>query len=858
MGAIGDIFFRGLFEDSQFTAEAKRVGSKMGDTAGRSMGQRLSSGLARTIGGAAIGTAVAGGLQSSIVAFGAFEQRMNEVFTLLPGISQKAMGQMQEDVKAFARETGKTTEQVIPALYQAISAGIPPDNVFDFLRTANKNAVGGVADLETSVNGLTSVVNAYGSDVLDAATASDIMFTGVRLGKTTIAELSDSLFQVIPNAAALGVSFGDVTAALVSMTAQGVPTRVATTQLRQLFVELSKDTSAAAKMFKELSGKSFKEFIAAGGNVQDALVIMEKGAADSGKAINDMFGSVEAGAAALALTGKGAETLTRNLDEMGQSVGATDKAFEQMAQGGAFEASKFAAKLETLAIDVGQVVSKFGPLPQIIASTFGPSMARAIGAGLGGLVGLVGPRLASALAGLLPTAVASGTAQGVAMGGAAATSTIATQTAGVVTGQAAVAAGAAPAAAAAGTTIGSAMGTAAGAAFRLLLGAAVILGVALAAEEIHKVISREGGLAGRTKTGKTMFADELAWPFGPKNTPKVDLGPFKNILGGDSAFSLDANDRTKDDTFVPPKTSQTGGSAPDDRENEWTSGWSRGVDKLHEDLIKAIAAIKATDDPKALADAIGTVLKSILGGEGNAAQTTAVIAELEAKRAAALARGDTATATLFANAIAKIEPFAKGRQWQAEQINEAKKIVASNKSTADKVTALKGIQQDLLSHNRTMAAGIIGQQIKTVQAIDKLPVRIKNALGGILFSGSAPGKTEDDTFVPPKKGKAQDDIFKPGPINPGGGVKAPMKGFGGAVNANQPYLVGDRGVPELYVPRASGNIVPAANVPGMAGGNTTINVPITGLLRARDPFEVATQLKRLGDFGVLSPRREPA
>jgi hypothetical protein len=286
--------------------------------------------------------------------------------------------------------------------------------------------------------------------------------------------------------------------------------------------------------------------------------------------------------------------------------------------------------------------------------------------------------------------------------------------------------------------------------------------------------------------------------------------------------------------------------------NEWTSGWSRGVDKLHDDLVKAIDAIKVTDDPKALADALGTVLKSILGGEGNAAQTTAVIVELEAKRAAALARGDTATATLFANAIAKIEPFAKGRQWQKEQIDEAKKIVASNKTTADKVAALKGIQQDLLAHNRTMAADLVGKLIDIERGVDKLPTALRTAINNLRI-GAGRGPTERDEGP---SGPA------PAPTKPGksptiGGLPPGIRAMGGPVTAGQPYWVGER-APELFVPRASGTIVPAADVPGMVGGNTTINVPITGLLRARDPFEVATQLKRLGDFGVLSPRREPA
>src|SRR5207302_1808515 len=142
--------------------------------------------------------------------------------------------------------------------------------------------------------------------------------------KTTFNELSTSLFNVTPVAASLGVSFGDVTAALAAMTAQGVPTSVATTQLRQLLAELSKEGQVAAKNFEQLAGKSFRQFIAEGGNVQQALQLMERGAKASGVGINDLFGSVEAGGAALALTGKGTQVFTSNLKEMGQAAGATD------------------------------------------------------------------------------------------------------------------------------------------------------------------------------------------------------------------------------------------------------------------------------------------------------------------------------------------------------------------------------------------------------------------------------------------------------------------------------------------------------------------------------------------------------
>ncbi len=310
--------------------------------------------VAKTAGiaaGAVLATGVAAGF-ASVNAFASFEKGLNEVFTLLPGITDKAMAAMSEDVRDFSVEAGVTTDKVIPALYQAISAGVPADNVFAFLTTANKAALGGVTTLETAVDGISSVVNAYGSDILDATSASDLMFTAVRLGKTTFEELSASLFNVVPTAAGLGVGFEDITAALAAMTAQGVPTSVATTQLRQLFVELSKESSKTAGVFEEWAGETFAEFIAGGGNVAQALAIMGEGAADNGVAIQDLFGSVEAGSAALTLTSS--EAFVNDLAAMGEASGATDAAFTRMDQGLARTWERIKVRFSTAAVDVGE------------------------------------------------------------------------------------------------------------------------------------------------------------------------------------------------------------------------------------------------------------------------------------------------------------------------------------------------------------------------------------------------------------------------------------------------------------------------------------------------------------------------
>lgn len=302
---------------------------------------------------AMLAAAVAFGV-SSVQEFQKFESGMAEVFTLLPNLSEDAMGQMEDDILAFSREVGRQTDETIPALYQAISAGVPQENVFDFMKVASDAALGGVTTLETAVDGISSAVNAYGDEVLSAQQASDLMFTAVKGGKTTFEDLSGSLFNVIPTAASLGVEFGNVTAALAAMTAQGTPTSVATTQLRQLLVELSKEGSKAADTFEQLAGQSFVDFIASGGNLQEALQIMEQGAADAGVRLSDMFGSVEAGSAALTLTGQGTQKFTDELNAAATSAGATGEAARTMGETGQQAINQLKAAFEGLKIAIGE------------------------------------------------------------------------------------------------------------------------------------------------------------------------------------------------------------------------------------------------------------------------------------------------------------------------------------------------------------------------------------------------------------------------------------------------------------------------------------------------------------------------
>ena len=317
--------------------------------------------------GAISPAAVAGVAVAGIAAVGAvmvdstakavkFQEGMANVMTLLPGAGQEIEDELTSVIRDLQTELGITSEKSLPAMYQAISAGVPQNNVGEFLETAAKAAVGGSIDLELAVDGLTSVVNAYGSDVIDATTASDVLFTTVRLGKTDMQELSSSLSQVTPLAAAAGVGIDQVGAAIATLTAGGTQTSVATTQLRQMFSELGKDTTVVAQAFKTVSGQSFPEFIKSGKTVEDALSLLNDYADEAGTTINNLFGSVEAGSAALVLTGPGADMFSSSLEQMAESAGATEDAFQTMDNTVSRRMEKIGVKIDSFMERIGEKI----------------------------------------------------------------------------------------------------------------------------------------------------------------------------------------------------------------------------------------------------------------------------------------------------------------------------------------------------------------------------------------------------------------------------------------------------------------------------------------------------------------------
>lgn len=288
-------------------------------------------------------------------AFLVYSKGLAEVSTLIDG-TQEEMELLDQSAKNLAATYGGTATQQVNAFYQAISAGAGSvAEANQLLDTANKLAVGGVTDITTAVDALTTVTNAYRSSGLDAATASDILFTGVRKGKTTVAELGSALGQVVPTSAAVGIGLDEVVSGIAALTATGQSTAQAVTGIRQAMVAVIKPTKEASDLAKAL-GLDFSTTALRAQGLAGFLEEVRTKTGGSQDAMAKLFGSVEALNAVLALTGDAGIVFEDTLNEMATAGGATQEAFDKVSQSLSQRLSVQLGILNAKALELGELI----------------------------------------------------------------------------------------------------------------------------------------------------------------------------------------------------------------------------------------------------------------------------------------------------------------------------------------------------------------------------------------------------------------------------------------------------------------------------------------------------------------------
>lgn len=283
-----------------------------------------------------------------------FSAAMAEVNTLLSGNSE--MPRLTQEAKNLAAQFGGSPTQQAQAFYQAISAGAGnAEQATALLTAANKLAIGGVTDVTTAVDGLTSITNAYGIETSEAARVSDALFVAMRAGKTTVGELSGSIGKVAATAATAGLSFEETLGSISALTTQGIATAEAVTGLKATLSNVLKPSKAASDAAKELGidfslaglqSKGLSGFL-------DELVTATGGSEEK---LLDLFGSTEALNTVFALTGGAAETFGNIMVDMANSAGQTDTAFNKVSNTMSQKLDVLKGKFAVTGVELGNFI----------------------------------------------------------------------------------------------------------------------------------------------------------------------------------------------------------------------------------------------------------------------------------------------------------------------------------------------------------------------------------------------------------------------------------------------------------------------------------------------------------------------
>lgn len=252
MAGMSDLVFD-IFAIDRASAVFTRVGDSADATAARvKRGNAVMSTAMLGAGAVALGLGV-----KSIEMAANFDASMTRL-TTTAGESQAGMKVVSAGILDMAGKVGYTAQQLATAMYQVESGGFHGAKALDVLKVAAQGARVEGANVTDVAHALGGALNDYAGTTLTAVEATNAMTAAVGHGMMTFQDLAEAMPKIGARAAAARVTFAEMTAALGTMTRDGLPATVAATYLGQTIGQLAAPTARARIEMKGLGIDSTK------------------------------------------------------------------------------------------------------------------------------------------------------------------------------------------------------------------------------------------------------------------------------------------------------------------------------------------------------------------------------------------------------------------------------------------------------------------------------------------------------------------------------------------------------------------------------------------------------------------------
>lgn len=316
--------------------------------------QNISATKTQILGTVGAYTAVAAAIYAGPVqAAQKYEAALAKVNTIAD-TTQVPLEKISQEVMALSNKTGVAASALAEDVYNAISAGQQTGDAVNFVSYSTKLAKAGFAETSQTLDVLTTILNAYRMSADKVGNVSDMLIQIQNKGKVSVGELSSVMGKIIPTANAYNVSLEQLGATYAIMTSNGIAAAETTTYANSMLNELGKSGSTADKILRKVAGGGFSDLMANGSSLAEVLDVLQKEAQKSGKTIADMFGSAEAGKAAMSILSNGVDGFNESVEGMLNSVGATETAFGIMADTTENKMAKAKNSINNLQIVLGK------------------------------------------------------------------------------------------------------------------------------------------------------------------------------------------------------------------------------------------------------------------------------------------------------------------------------------------------------------------------------------------------------------------------------------------------------------------------------------------------------------------------
>ena len=288
------------------------------------------------------------GATQSLLA-GTFEQNQRRILEFRDAVTQTSI------------DTGRSFTDLTDGLYESISAFQDGEDAIDRFNNSVRAAVAGQAETRDAVRLLAAVTRAYGDTSSEATQrVSDYAFQTIRLGVTTLPQLSSAIQLATDRTSRLGISQAELFAVGATLTGITGEASQVYTQLRSALDSLLAPSDALQELFQRLGVSSGEALIQERGLI-GAFVEIERAARNSGRPLQDYIQRKEGITAVSQLATEQFQRYVNSLNEIIDSTGATNRAFDAQTMG-----------IDNVGFQLNQVRQRFQVLGDQLARVFLP------------------------------------------------------------------------------------------------------------------------------------------------------------------------------------------------------------------------------------------------------------------------------------------------------------------------------------------------------------------------------------------------------------------------------------------------------------------------------------------------------